>query len=294
MSEHAPASQHAPEVHALRPVQRMSQLRPSQRTFPMHALVPEQVTALASARTVTPAPHADVPEQVTVQSSLRHVTAPRQELSPQTTEHVEPPQETAPQPEVAVQSTVQALAAVQSTLARAPSAGVAEHGTPGGHTHDAEVHGMTHVPPLQVPASQTERQLASVTGAGASAEPSAGASVAPSGPPPCTGPSRLPASCAPPASARPDASRFGPPLEPPPPDELWVASSDASSSPTGASPAALSPHAAASAATPSATAALPREVHEGTRNPIFVQDTPCRARSQRKPPHASTRTLIGP
>jgi hypothetical protein len=166
-----------------------------------------QLTVLLPPSSMTPAGHEDNPEHFTLQAAAEHVTGALHEDEPQVTVQLDPPHATWPQLDVALQSTVQEVAAVQSTAADAYAAAVAEQGMPEGHVHPVFEHCNTQVPPLHVPAVQSPTHVAL---AALSIDASDPALAAPSVDP--SNPARDGASGA--ASVEPSATP-GPPPSPP-------------------------------------------------------------------------------
>jgi hypothetical protein len=263
---HVLAVQHTPAEHDEIPVQRTSQLAPSQRTFPGQELTPVHVTVLMPPCAVTPPGQADAPVQLMSQSPALHVTPVMHELVPHVTVQLEPPHVTAPQLVAAEQSTVHELAEAQSTSAPLAAVAVTEHGMPEGQVQGLDEHVIEHVPATQVPPLQSAgEQPASLNGASrstsdtASLEESAMASLEKSGP--TSAPSR-------PASARPpDDPPPGPPASVsgsvvPSPDassggEVGKPSTEASAVPLRSSPPPPTPHADANPMTRAPTPAAP-------------------------------------
>jgi hypothetical protein len=166
-----------------------------------------QLTVLLAPSSVTPAGHEDRPAHITLQAAAEHVTGALHEVEPQLTVQLDPPHATWPQLDVALQSTVQEAAAVQSTAADVCAAAVTEQGMPGGHVHPVFEHCNTQVPPLHVPAVQSPTHVAL---AALSIDASDPALAAPSVDP--SDPARDDASGA--ASVEPSAAP-GPPPSPP-------------------------------------------------------------------------------
>lgn len=204
-SVHVLAVQHTPAAHDEMPAQWTSQLKPSQRTFRGQELTPTQLTVLVPPCAVTPPGQDDAPVQVTLRSFALHATPAMHELVPHVTAQLEPAHATAPQLVADEQSTVHALAEVQSTFTPLAAGAVTEHGMPAGQVQGLDEHVMTHVPALQVPPLQSAgEQLASVV-AGPSRSASAMASMVASDAAP--GPASV--------ASRPPSD--WPPDDPPPP-----------------------------------------------------------------------------
>jgi hypothetical protein len=164
-------------VHDEMPLHVTLQVDPPQRMGAGQALIPVHVMSFVLPCSMTPPGHAEAPVQLTVQLLAVQVTPLLHELVPQATVQLAPPHVTELQLDAALQSTLHEAAEVQSTAALAPPVTCTEHGTPAGHLHppeDVTLHAMVHVPPLQVPPSQTAVQLASpINAASEAGEPSA-------------------------------------------------------------------------------------------------------------------------
>lgn len=165
---HEPASQQTWFLQLAGPLHVTPHVCPKQLTLPAQDLIPVQPITPPSAVTVMAPPHANEPEQPMLQVPLVHVTGPEQAPKPHVTWHDPPPQATSAHEDVAEQSIVQALAAVQSTDVPAPVAAVTEQGMPGGHVtlpaHPPALgQSMMQEPPLHVPASQSAVHAASAS-----------------------------------------------------------------------------------------------------------------------------------